>query len=178
MARAHGLPKIHKKFDPLPKFRPIIDTTGTVYSHVGRFLSTLLQPLTLNEFSLKDSFDAAQRIKSIPKQLLEKGYKFVSFDVVSLFTNVPLDFTVKIILNRIYNDKLLRTNICKNTLKKLILDACRKTIFSFNDTLYQQVDGVSMGSSLGPVLANIVMTELESKIIKPLMNKDIIKFYC
>ena len=178
VARAHGLPKIHKKFDPLPKFRPIIDTTGTVYSHVGRFLSTLLQPLTLNEFSLKDSFDAAQRIKSIPKQLLEKGYKFVSFDVVSLFTNVPLDFTVKIILNRIYNDKLLRTNICKNTLKKLILDACRKTIFSFNDTLYQQVDGVSMGSSLGPVLANIVMTELESKIIKPLMNKDIIKFYC
>ena len=28
-ARAHGLPKIHKAFDRLPKFRPIIDTTGT-----------------------------------------------------------------------------------------------------------------------------------------------------
>ena len=28
-ARAHGLPKIHKDFDNLPPFRPIIDTTGT-----------------------------------------------------------------------------------------------------------------------------------------------------
>ena len=178
VARAHGKPKTHKKFDTLPKFRPIIDTTGTVYSHVGRFLSTLLQPLTVNDFSLKDSFDAALRIRSIPKQLLEDGYKFVSFDVESLFTNVPLDFTVQIILNRIYKDKLLNTNIRKSTLKKLILDACRKTIFSFNDTLYQQLDGVAMGSSLGPVLANIIMTELESKIIKPLIDKNIIKFYC
>ena len=61
VARAHGLPKVHKKFDKLPKFRPIIDTTGTAFSHVGRFLSTLLQPLTLNEFTLKDTFDAATR---------------------------------------------------------------------------------------------------------------------
>ena len=35
-----------------------------------------------------------------------------------------------------------------------------------------------MGSSLGPVLSNIVMTELKIKIIKPLIDKGIIKFYC
>ena len=35
-----------------------------------------------------------------------------------------------------------------------------------------------MGSSLGPVLSNIVMTELEMIIIKPLIDKGIIKFYC
>ena len=178
VARAHGLPKIHKKFDMLPKFRPIIDTTATAYAHVGRFLSTLLQPLTINEFSLKDSFDGAERISSIPKDLLKEGYKFISFDVISLFTNVPLDYTVKIILDRIYKHNIISTNLNKRTLKKLILDSCRKTIFSFNNKFYKQVDGVSMGSSLGPVLANIIMTELESKIIKPLINNNIIKFYC
>ena len=178
VARAHGLPKIHKKFDLLPKFRPIIDTTGTAYSHVGRFLSTLLQPLTINDYSLKDSFEAAERINLIPKELLNDGYKLISFDVVSLFTNVPLLYTVNIILDRIFNDNLINTNLSKRTLKKLILDSCRKTIFSFNGKLYKQVDGVSMGSSLGPVLANIIMTELESRIIKPLIDKGIIKFYC
>ena len=37
---------------------------------------------------------------------------------------------------------------------------------------------VSMGSSLGPVMANIIMTELEIKVIKPLINDGTIKFYC
>ena len=137
VARAHGLPKVHKKFDKLPKFRPIIDTTGTAFSHVGRFLSTLLQPLTLNEFTLKDTFDAATRINSIPKQLLNDGYKLISFDVVSLFTNVPLDYTVNIILDRIFKNSLINTSISRRSLKKLILDSCRKTVFTFNNKLYQ-----------------------------------------
>ena len=34
-----------------------------------------------------------------------------------------------------------------------------------------------MGSSLGPVLANIIMTELEDAIIKPLIADGTIKFY-
>ena len=66
-ARAHGLPKIHKAFDLLPKFRPIIDTTGTTHYSVGKFISELLQPLTNNEYTLKDTFDAANRIKAIPR---------------------------------------------------------------------------------------------------------------
>ena len=35
-----------------------------------------------------------------------------------------------------------------------------------------------MGSSLGLVMANIIVTKLENKIIKPLMNDGTIKFYC
>ena len=34
-----------------------------------------------------------------------------------------------------------------------------------------------MGSSLGPVLANIIMTELEDIVIKPLITNGTIKFY-
>ena len=178
-ARAHGLPKVHKVFDSLPPFRPIVDTTNTVYSFVGKFLSSLLQPLTINSFTLRDSFDAANRIKSINNDLINvEGYKFISFDVTSLFTNVPLDFTVDIILKRVFTDKLISTTLSKSTLKKLILDSCRKTIFSYNGNYFKQIDGVSMGSSLGPVLSNIIMTELELKVVQPLIDNGIIKFYC
>ena len=53
-ARAHGLPKIHKEFSNIPKFRPIIDATGTTHCLVGKYLAILLNPLTINEYSLKD----------------------------------------------------------------------------------------------------------------------------
>ena len=43
-------------------------------------------------------------------------------------------------------------------------------LFSFNSKFYKQIDGVSMGSPLGPVLANIIMTELESTIVKELVK--------
>ena len=169
-ARAHGLPKIHKTFDTLPPFRPIIDTTGTAYQPVAKFLTQLLNPITTNEFTLRDSFDAVTQINNIPHNLFDDGYRFVSFDVKSLFTNIPLKKTVNIILNRIYKTNLIPTTLRKRTLKKLILDSCTKTSFSLNGQLYRQTDGVSMGSSLGPTLANIIMTEFEELIIKPPIN--------
>ena len=169
-ARAHGLPKIHKAYDRLPKFRPITDTTGTTHYSVGKYISELLQPLTQNEFTLKDTFDAASRIELIPSELFDQGYKFVSFDVESLFTNVPLQRTLEIIIERIYNKKLIDTNLKKSTLRKLIRDTCTKTAFSCNNQLYEQIDGVSMGDSLGPVLANIIMTEFEQTIVKQLID--------
>ena len=33
-------------------------------------------------------------------------YKMVSFDIISLFTNVPFDETIDIIINRIYKKEI------------------------------------------------------------------------
>ena len=63
-------------------------------------------------------------------------------------------------------------------MKKLLLDSCTKTAFSFDNVLYEQCDGVSMGSSLGQVLANIILTEFENVIVKPLIERSVLKFYC
>ena len=70
LARAHGLPKTHKEFLNLPQFCPILDTTGTVHYHVGKYLSELSNPLTSNEYTIKYFFDAVTRIKNIPKNCL------------------------------------------------------------------------------------------------------------
>ena len=177
IGRAHRLPKIHKEFTNLPPFRPIIDTTNTPYYEVGKFLTSLLQPLTKNQYVVKDSFEAEDRIKDIPKEYFEQGYKYVSFDVESLFTSVPLKKTIQVILDRVYQEEKIITNLHKRTLKKLLKDACHKTTFSFNNVLYEQIDGVSMGSPLGPTMAYIIMTELERIIVDDLMADGVIKFY-
>ena len=80
-------------------------------------------------------------------------------------------------MDKIYVNKILPTTLHKRTLKKLILDSCTKNTFTFNGDLYEQVDGVSMGSSLGPVLANIIMADLERNIIEPLLQDGTLKFY-
>jgi hypothetical protein len=84
---------------------------------------------------------------------------------------------VKIILDYIYKDESIVTTLKKRTLKKLILDCCNKTAFSFDGQIYVQKDGVSMGSSLGPVLANIILTEFERLIVFELIADRTIKFY-
>ena len=55
-----------------------------------------------------------------------------------------------------YFDKVIPTTLQKCTMKKPILDAYTKTVFSFNSKFYKQIDSVSMGSPLGSVLANII----------------------
>ena len=96
----------------------------------------------------------------------------------SLFINVPLQRTLRIIEDRIYNKKLVKTKLKKSALRKLIRDTCTKTVFSCNNKLCEQTDGVSMGGSLGPVLANIIMTEFEHEIVKKLIDQGLIAFYC
>ena len=177
LARAHGLPKIHKDYSNIPKFRPIVDTTGIPHYSAGKFVTNLLDPLSINKFTLKDSLDAVNKIKSISPHLFDDGYNYVYFDVESLFTNVPIKRAIDIILKRIYIDKVTSTNLKKRSMKKLLLDTCTKTAFTFTGVIYEQRDNVCMGSSLGPLLANVIMTDLEEEVIKPLINDNTINFY-
>ena len=101
----------------------------------------------------------------------------VSFDVKSLFTNVPLDKMIKIIMDRIYKDNVISTPLKQRTLKKLIKDTCSKTLFMLDDVIYEQIDGVIMGASLGPALANIIMADMERKVVDELIQNGKIKFY-
>ena len=101
------------------QLRPIIDTTGTPHCNVGKFLAELLNPLAHNEYTLRDSFHAVSDLKSIPNELFTQGYRLVSFDVVSLFTSVPVKRTAQIILDRVFSKQnLIFTTLSKRSLKK------------------------------------------------------------
>ena len=94
----------------------------------------------------------------------------MSFDAESPFTNFPLQRSINIMLKKIYDDKSIHTNIKKNMMLKLIKDTCKKTAFSFDNIIYEQIGGVSRGSPLAPILANIIMTELEKSVVQKLYD--------
>ena len=103
--------------------------------------------------------------------LYKSNYKIVSFDVKSLFTNVPLDQTISIILNRIYNNREINTDTSRSDMKELLYLCTKNVHFSFDNNSYIQNDGVAMGSPMGSILANIFMVELERSAIPGLASK-------
>ena len=98
----------------------------------------------------------------------------LSYDVTSLFTNIPLKETIDIAINLILNHNP-HLNVTKQEFKKLFLFATSQTHFIFNSRFYNQIDGVAMGSPLAPVLANILMGFYESKWLNE-YNLDKINF--
>ena len=81
---------------------PIISNSGTVTYKTVKYLKTLLTELTKSQYNILNTDDVIQKIKSekIPEQ-----FKMISFDVNSLFTNMPLDRTIEIILSKICQEK-------------------------------------------------------------------------
>ena len=72
--------------DSFPKLRPIVSSIGTFNYNLACFLCDLLSPLDPNDYSCKDTFSFVSQIKNAnpSKKLL------VSYDLTSLFTNIPL----------------------------------------------------------------------------------------
>ena len=96
----------------------------------------------------------------------------VSFDIESLFTNVPLTETIDIICQLAYskNDPNFVkgqtwNGITERQLRKLLLKATQESHFVFNGKYYDQIDGIAMGSPLGPTFANIFIADLERKLM-------------
>ena len=165
----YGTPKMHKfsSSDSFPKLRLIVSSIGTFNYNLARYLCDLLSPLVPNDYSCKDTFSFVSQIKNAN---LSKKF-LVSYDVTSLFTNIPLQETIDIAINLLFNH-----NPNLNITRKNILFATSKTHFIFNSKFYNQIDGVAMASPLAPVLANIFMGFHESKWLNEYnLNKP--KFY-
>ncbi|CAF4571731.1 unnamed protein product [Rotaria socialis] len=95
LARLYGLPKLHKENCPL---RPVMSAIKTVNYGLGKMLTSRLSHLRQSQYVIKDSSDFVTKLtntKNVDKLM-------ISFDVVSLFTNVPLTFTVDYILDQLY----------------------------------------------------------------------------
>ena len=159
-ARIYGTPKMHEfsSRDSFPKLRRIASSIGTFNYNLARFLCDLLSPLLPNDYSCKDTFSFVSQIKNAN---LSKKY-LVSYDLTSLFTNIPFQETIDIATNLIFNHNH-NPNITKKELKKLFLFATSQTHVIFNSKFYNQIDRVAMGSPLAPVFANIFMGFYKSK---------------
>ena len=78
-----------------------------------------------------------------------------SLDIDSLFSNIHLDETISIIIEKLFSKNETLHNLNKDQFKYLLTLGNKESYFLFDGELYQQVDGVAMGSPLGQTLANI-----------------------
>jgi hypothetical protein len=167
------MPKIHKKKFPIS---PIFASIGTYNQKLAKFLVEILTPLLENnQIILKDTFDFVNKISQLDTEI---DVVILSFDVESLFTNIPTLETIDIILNQIYvKAKKYFHGLTKEELKKLLIVCTQQSHFQFNGQYYDQVDGVSMGSPLGPLFANIFMADFEKKNIAQLKQLGVNLWY-
>ena len=70
------------------------------------------------------------------EQRIPPGYQMVSFDVVSLFTNIPLEQITNIIIKRIYDKNEINTNIPKQEMKELLYLCTKNAHFTLNSKTY------------------------------------------
>ncbi|KXJ27451.1 hypothetical protein AC249_AIPGENE2604 [Exaiptasia diaphana] len=106
-----------------------------------------------------------------PHKALVLGDLLVSHDVTSLFTNVPLDETIEILATKAFRDNWFNEtnglNITNPDLVELLELATKDQLFQYNRALYEQKDGVGMGSPLGPLMANAFLCHIEEQLDVP-----------
>ena len=112
----YGLPKIHKESIPL---RPIVSCIGSPTYKLAKHIVSIITPLVGQTSSfVKDS----RHFVRIVRGEIRTEEKLVSFDVESLFTNVPVEESIMIIRGRLQQDTTVeeRTSLSRNTIVDLL----------------------------------------------------------
>ena len=120
----------------------------------------IIKPYIPSKYMLSSTWEFLDKLKLF---IFKPSDCMISFDVVSLFTNVPLIETVDIISDYVYKSKS-KPAFSKLVFKEL-LNIATSGIFMYNGRLYRQVDGFTMGSPLGPTISNFCLAHLENEIL-------------
>ena len=156
------MPKIHKAEVPL---RPIVLAVNSPTYRLSKELARILTPLAGHTESHVNN--SAHFTQEIQDTTLEDDDIMVSFDVVSLFTRVPVDKAIDVINSKLELDEELgaRTTLSREQICYLTKTCLQTTYFQFEDSFYEQVEGAAMGSPLSPVVANLYMEAFEERAL-------------
>ncbi|XP_018373120.1 PREDICTED: uncharacterized protein LOC108767647 [Trachymyrmex cornetzi] len=170
LARAYTVPKIHK---PNVPYRLIVSSIGSPLYEFASFLHKILfDSLPKADSFIKNSFDLVDNLRGI---YTNKNYSLISLDVVSLFTNIPLDLALECVND--HWEHILKNCKCSQSefveAINLVLDS---TYFLFDGTIYKQNFGTPMGSPLSPIVADLVMQKLE-KVALSSYNNEVLFYY-
>ena len=148
---------------------------GTVTHKLAKYLNDIIRPYIDSEYMLRssDEFLAAVQTMQLPPNSV-----VASLDVESLFTHVPVLATIDLIVNKSYNHATLPPPcFSQDDFRNLLKICTQQTPFKFKDGLFLQVDGVSMGSPLGPTFADFYMSNLENLLLSQDKISNPIKYF-
>ena len=111
--RLYGLAKIHKNGVPI---RPVLSMPGSPYFNIAKQMANWLS--IVSECKINSSTkEIADQLADI---VLEDDKELVSFDVVSLYTNVPVNEAIVVCANLLYDGTLKKPPVDKDTFTKLL----------------------------------------------------------
>ena len=114
--------------------RPIVSFVNSPTYNVSRYLARVLSPVVGNtDNTVKNSQNFAEFIRG---QTLDADQMLVSFDVVSLFTKIPVDLAIKVATNGLrYDDSFWqRTSLPLEDITDLLSFCLNTTQFVFEGT--------------------------------------------
>ena len=154
----YGNVKTHKPGNPL---RPIISQIPLPTYKLAKTLNSIVSPFIPATYSLKSSAEFIDLLKTRTR----RG-TLASLDVCSLFTNVPVERTIDIIANYVYNNDTLPAPDIPEPIMRAMLRLCTtKAPFRCpQGQLYYQTDGIAMGSPLGVLFAQAFMAAVEEEV--------------
>jgi len=162
LPRCYGLPKVHKPGFPL---RIVVSSIGSPLYNIAKYLHDVLSTSTKKPTShVRDSWSFANYIKN---KTIESHEILMSLDVTALFNNIPKELVMRAIESR-WGDIQKSVKIDLTQFLHAIDLILSSTCFSFNGVYYEQIYGSPMGSPLSPILADVVMEDLEMHCIKKL----------
>ena len=157
----NGLPKVHKPGIPLS---PIVSFTSSPTYKLSKHMSDLLSLLVGRSFSAVRNSKGF--VEFISAQSLEEEEVLVSFDVTSLFTNIPINKAIDVAVQRLNADETLdTTNLAVQSIINLLRLYLEETLFQFRGQYYQQTFGTALGSSVSMIVVNLVMEEVEERAL-------------
>ena len=144
--------------------RPIVSSIGSVAYGLAKVLADIIKPLTgCSEHPVQNSQKFVEEIKEMK---LEKDECITSYDVVALFTSIPIPSALEV-MKKLEEDTELqkRTILPVDNILELLAFCLNNTYFVFQGTYYEQKKGAAMGSPISPIIANIFMEAFEQKAI-------------
>ena len=155
--RLYGLAKIHKQSVPL---RPVLSMPGSAYYKIGKQVADWLS--VVEECQINTSSQSiSQSLKDIK---LDDDEELISFDVVSLYTNVPVDEAITRCAELLYGGRYQKPPVSKETFIKLT-ELCSLNVLMLTPRgYYRQKDGLAMGSPPAPYLANGWLSQFDDRI--------------
>ena len=157
-----GSIKHHKPGFPL---RPIVSSVGFALYNTSKFLSDILSPIqNLNGYSVLNSSQFANEVANME---ISDDEVMVSFDVVSLFTAIPVNKACEYIRDKLNNDNTLhlRTSLNTDDIISLLEFILSNNYFVYNNCIYKQIHGCAMGSPVSPIVANLGMEVIKELAI-------------
>ena len=165
--RFYGQPKIHKPGVPI---RPIVSYSGSPLYNLNKYIANILKTYVKHENNnAKNSTTFSNYIRNVP---IEDDEIMVSFDVTSLYTNIPIIDTLNIIKDYVHSDDQFarKTAIPQDKFLDLVNLVLTTTWYTFNSQFYQQTDGVAMGGPASSTTAEIYMQAHESTAISTALH--------